>query len=89
MSEQRVRKQEEVDKNLAFFLKELPNIPATYRGKFAVIRQQAIIGYYDTVGDAVKAAQTAYPDELYSVQQITDLPINLGYFSHALPLVAA
>lgn len=41
--------QAEIERNLEHFLKEKPNIPAVYNGKYALIRHQKIVGYYDTV----------------------------------------
>jgi len=38
--------QTEIDKNLEFFLKDLPEL-AFYREKFALIRQQRIVDYCD------------------------------------------
>jgi hypothetical protein len=76
-------RQTEIDENLDFFVKELPKIAPTHFGKFALIRQKAIAGYFDTVVDAVGTGNKLYPDKLFSVQQVTDVPVDLGFFSHA------
>jgi len=81
--------QEEIEKNLAFFLTELPNIPSASKGKIALLRHQQIVGYYDTVPDAINAGAQLYSDGLFSIQQVTDAAINLGFFSYAMPLAAA
>jgi hypothetical protein len=80
------RKREEVDNNLKFFLEELPKIPQIQRGKFAILRNREIIGFYDTAIDAFRAASTAFSDGIFSIQQVTDTAIDLGYYSHAVPL---
>jgi hypothetical protein len=82
-------KQEEIDKNLAFFLRELPRIPAVYMGKFALIRHEEIISYYDTVADAINSADKIYPDGIFSIQQVTNDAVNLGFYSYAVPLATA
>ena len=87
--EQRKAKQAEIERNLEAFLAFLPTIPAAQKGKFAVLRNREIVGFYDTVSDAVTAAAKIYPDNIYSVQQVTDTAVNLGYYSYAMPLVAA
>jgi hypothetical protein len=87
--EKRQTKQQEVDANLAAFLEELPNIPALYRGKFALLRDRKIVGYYDTVSDALDIAKKLYPDDRFSVQIVTDVGVNLGYYSYAVPLATA
>jgi len=80
-------RQAEVDENLAFFVQEMPSLNSGHAGKFALIRHKAIIGYYDTVVDAVGTGNKMYADKLFSVQQVTDVPVDLGYFSHAGDLV--
>jgi hypothetical protein len=87
--ERRQTKQKEIDANLAAFLEKLPNIPVVYKGKFAILRDKEIVGYYDTVSDAINAARKLYPDERFSVQLVTDTGVNLGYYSYAVPLAAA
>jgi hypothetical protein len=82
-------RRQEVEKNLAYFLGELPRLSAIHRGKFALLRQQAIVGYYDTVMDALSAGNSLYPDKLFSIQQVNDVASDLGYYSHAMPLGAA
>jgi hypothetical protein len=74
------RKQEEIDRNLAFFLEQLPKILTDYGGKFALIRHKKIVGYYDTALDAVSSATQLYPDGMYSVQQVTNVAVNLGIY---------
>lgn len=76
----------EIDRNLEFFLRELPSLLPAFRGKFALLRHAAIVGYYDTVQDAVSAANALFPDGIYSIQQVTDSATDLGYYSHAMRL---
>ena len=59
-------RQAEIDKNLEFFLRELPSIPVSERGKFALIRHESINGYYDTALDAVRAGNSLFGDKLFS-----------------------
>lgn len=79
-------RREEIEENLKIFLKELPKLLPTYRGKFALLRHKKIIGFYDTVADAVSAAITLYPDKIFSVQQVTDTAFDAGFYSYAMPL---
>ncbi len=77
--------QDQVDKNYEAFQKALPTLQA-HAGKYALLRDEEIIAIYDTLSDAVATAEKFYPDGLYSIQKITADPVDLGYFSHALPL---
>jgi hypothetical protein len=82
-------KQEEIDKNLTFFLNELPKVPSAYMGKFALIRHQEVIGYYDTAADAIASANKIYSDEIFSIQQVTNDSVNFRFYSYAVPLATA
>jgi len=83
------RRQREIDDNLEFFLQQLPQLMAKHGGQYAVIRNRAIVGYFDTVLDAVKMGNTHFPDRLFSVQKITDNSYHLGCYSHAMHLGAS
>jgi hypothetical protein len=76
----------EIERNLQFFLKELPSLLPQNRGKFALIRHQSLEGYYDTIVDAVKTGNMLYSDKMFSVQQVTDAASDLGFYSHAVPV---
>lgn len=82
-------RQTEIDHNLEFFLQELPQLLTNYRGKFVLIRHRNFEGFYDTVVDAISAGNKLYPDKIFSVQQVTDMAADLGFYSHAVSLAAA
>jgi len=82
-------KQEEVDRNFEFFQKELPKLLPQYLGKFALIRDRRITGYYDTAQDADTAGAQLYSDGLFSIQRVTQEVGDLGFYSHAVHLGAA
>ena len=75
----------EIELNFEEFLKELPNLLKTHRGKFALMRDKKIIEFFDTAPDAFQTGQTLYPDGLFSVQEVVNSPVDLGFFSHAVP----
>lgn len=78
-------RREEVDQNYLVFLGKLPSILPLYRDKYALMRHGEIVGYYSTMQDAYITGQTFYEDKLYSIQQVTEVPVDLGFFSHAKP----
>lgn len=78
--------QAEVDRNYAEFVKQLPALLPLYRDKFALMKGGKILGYYTTAQDAAEAAQTFIKDGLFSIQEVTDVSINLGFFTHAVPV---
>ena len=75
--------QTEVDENLEFFISELPKLSQSNAGKFALIRHRTITDFFSTPVDAAKAGTSLYRDGIFSIQQVTDVPIDLGFFSHA------
>jgi hypothetical protein len=81
-------KQQAVDSNFAFFQAELPKLLTQHRGKFALIRDRKITGFYDTIMDAQTSGTQLYSDGLFSIQQVTDEIGDLGFYSHAMHLGA-
>lgn len=75
----------EVDQNFEAFKAILPEILDAHRGKFALMRDQKILDYFDTARDAFLAARGQSADNRFSIQEVTDEQLDLGYFSHALP----
>jgi hypothetical protein len=64
----------------------LPSILATYPSKFALLKDGKILGYYSTAHDAAVAGEAFIPDGLFSIQQVQDSAINLGFFTHDVPV---
>ena len=77
-------KREEVRKNYEAFMRQLPELLAAHKGKFALMHSGVIVEYFDTPGDAHRAGQKLFTDGLFSIQEVTDSPVDLGFFSHAL-----
>lgn len=77
-------KQNAVDRNYEAFKGLLPDMLKEHPGKFVVMRDGEVIETFDTVRDAVVFGTKTYDDGLFSVQEITDTAVDLGFFSHAL-----
>lgn len=76
--------QEEVDRNYEVFSKLLPTLLPTQRGRFALMKDGAILSYFSTMEDARAAAVQFIPDNVYSIQQVTDTALNLGFYTSAI-----
>lgn len=74
---------EEVKRNYAEFQKMLPELIASNPGKFALMRGGKVIEFFDSANDAFLAGRKLYADGIFSVQEIADKPVDLGFFSHA------
>ena len=79
-------RQAQVDQNLDAFLKELPGLAKTHPGKIALLHDKKIVGFYDTVPDAVTTASAMFPDGMFSIQPVTQIPVELGFYSHTSSL---
>jgi hypothetical protein len=75
--------QQELDRNYEEFQKLLPTIIAQNRGRYALMRDGKIVNYFSTPVDARAAAEVIFTDSLFSIQPVTDMALDLGYFSYA------
>ena len=76
------RQREEVNRNYDAFTRVLGTILSEHRDQLALMRDGCIVGYFDTPRQALKAASERFPDGLFSIQEVTDEPIDLGFWSH-------
>ena len=76
-------KQKEVESNFRHFKERLPGLLAEHAGKFALMRHGDIVQFFDTARDAMIFGTTEYEDGLFSVQEVTDRVVDLGWYSHA------
>ena len=85
MDSYREKQQAEVDKNFSIFQEKIKegSIEHSLFGKFALMKGGEIIDCFNTWEDANKAGLIAYPDKLFSIQEVSDKIVNLGYYSYA------
>lgn len=76
------RQKQQVDLNYDAFVRMLGGILDNHRDKLALMRDGSIVGYYDTPKSALQAANSMFPDAIFSLQEVTDEPIDLGFWSH-------
>ena len=77
-------RQEHIQRNYEAFQAQLPQLVVTHPGKFALMHNGEIIEFFDTARDAYVAGQKLFSDGLFSVQEVTENPVDLGFFSHAM-----
>lgn len=73
----------EVDHNYDFFQRNLASYLHTNSGEYALLKAKSLIGFYNGPGDAYRAGLDKYPDEIFSIQEVTDQPVDLGFMSLA------
>jgi hypothetical protein len=74
----------EVDANFEKFQQLLPELVKSHPGKFALMREREIHGFFASAAVAMAAGRSQFRDGLFSVQEVTDRPVDLGFFSHAV-----
>jgi hypothetical protein len=61
----------------------LPEILPLHQNKYALMKDGEAVGFYSTLEDAYTTANKFYSDQPFSVQKVTDISVDLGFFSHA------
>ena len=74
----------ELESNFDFFRRNLSRFLRTHNGSYVLIRHANDIAFYDNLGEAYRAGLDQFPDEQFSVQRVSDEPIELGHMSFAL-----
>ncbi len=75
---------DEVKRNYDAFVQRLPELLAKHRGKFALMHDASIVEFYDTAADAYKVGIKEYGEGGFSIQEVTDTAVDLGFFSYAM-----
>jgi hypothetical protein len=53
-----------------------------HRDQLALMRDGLIVGSFATPREALVAAAQQLPDGIFSIQEVTDEPLDLGFWSH-------
>lgn len=78
---------EQIDLNYKSFQEKLPELIRDHPGKFALMHDGNIVAFFDTASDAYTAGAKIFgeKDQSFSIQEIISGPVNLGFFSYAVP----
>ena len=79
------RQRLEVDRNYDAFARMLGTLLRDHRDQLALMRDGEVVGFYQTPKEALQAATEKFPDSIFSIQEVTDEPIDLGFWSHVSP----
>ena len=78
----KAKQSREVDENYDAFQRQLGKLLPDHRDEYALMRSRKIVGFYADVGDAFRAGISKFPDQIFSIQEVTDQPIDLGLASY-------
>ena len=76
--------QQEVDQNYEAFQSLLSELMQTSPGKWALLHGRKVEAVFDTATDACIAGEKLYPDNVFSIQEITERIVDLGWHSHVV-----
>ncbi len=76
------KQQVEVDQNYEAFKILLPDLLKTDVNRYALMHNREVITCFDTSRDAMQAGRKLLGGKHFSVQQVTDKSVDLGYYSH-------
>ena len=78
----REAQRQEVDANYDYFVRALSGLLPDHIGQYAVLKSRRIVEFFDSPGDAYRYGLDTYGPQGFSIQEVTDEPIDLGFFSH-------
>lgn len=70
----------QVDDNYDFFQRRLAALLPEHRDEYVLIRDRQIVDFFEDVGDAYRAGLARFPDQVFSIQEVSDEPVDLGIF---------
>lgn len=76
-------RRDEIDANYDFFQRQLARLLPAREGQYALLRSCRIEGFFERPGDAYRDGLERFGDDLFSIQEVTDEPLQLGFFSLA------
>lgn len=74
----------EVDNNFAYFKTKFSEFKKTHFKEFVLLHKEQAIDFFESENDAIKIGMKDYGEGNFSVQQVADIKIDLGYQSCVL-----
>lgn len=75
--------EQEIARNFDYFQRTLSEHLRAHAGRFALIKRQRVHGYFASPGEADREGWSRFGDGIYSIQQITPEPVELGLYANA------
>ena len=77
----RERQKAEVDRNYDAFVRRLADLLPEHRDQLALMKDGEIVGFFNTPKDALLSAHERFGDDVYSIQEVTNEPLDLGFWT--------
>lgn len=75
----------EIERNYAAFLDLIGSLLPNEMGRYALLHDAKLCGVFDTPGQAERAGYNEFGEKPYSIQEVNPEPIDLGFYSYAVP----
>lgn len=75
----------EIERNYAAFLDMRERLMQKAAGQYALLRDRGLQGLFKSAAEAEREGYRRFGGDNYSIQQVTSEPIDLGFYSYALP----
>lgn len=76
--------EKEIDNNFDYFTRNVGNFISEHRNEYALLRKSKIIDFFPSVEEAEKKAHHLFSDGIFSIQQVCEGPVDLGFFTYAV-----
>ena len=73
---------DQVDQNYEAFLEKLPDLMKNHAGSFALLHDCNVVDFFSNSLEATLEGAKRYGAEHFSVQEVTDEPDHLGFYSY-------
>ena len=73
----------EVDRNFFAFQTVVASLLDDHRDEFALLHDKRVVSIHSRLSDAIAEASSKFAVGHFSIQKVTDRPLDLGFFSHA------
>ncbi len=80
----RIVLQAEIAANFDYLMRNLAIVLPNHAGQYALLKGRRILGYFDDAFDADVEGTKVALDGIYSIQKVTDQPVELGVYLHAV-----
>ena len=73
----------EIQNNYQYFQTMVATLMSEHSDKFALLHDRRLVQVFARPIDAMNEGFRLFADGLFSVQKVTDKPVDLGFLSHA------
>lgn len=74
---------QEIERNFEAFQDKVGAFLPSKEGKYALMHSESIEGFFDSLLEAIQQGHRRFSDGVFSIQRVTTVPLDLGYFSRA------